>query len=109
MGHAYENLSGDGLEALLEIASVERAITAYAGKRRSGQGYILDADPRRAIEQYAMEHAKAFYEEQRWSVVNVSVTHSYDLLCTSATGKELHVEVKGTTSDGTQILLTANE
>ncbi|WP_052569429.1 DUF3883 domain-containing protein [Ktedonobacter racemifer] len=74
-----------------------------------GQGYVLDADLRRAIEQYAMEIAKAFYEKQGWSVFDVSVTHSYDLLCTSATGKELHVEVKGTTSDGTQISLTANE
>ncbi|WP_236600825.1 DUF3883 domain-containing protein [Ktedonobacter sp. SOSP1-85] len=92
-----------------EIASVERVITEYAGKRRSGQGYVLDANLRRAIELYAMEHAKAFYEKQGWSVSDVSATHSYDLLCTSATGKELHVEVKGTTSEGTQILLTANE
>lgn len=64
-----------------------------------GQGYALDADLRRAIEQYAMEIAKAFYEKQGWSVFDVSATHSYDLLCTSATGKELHVEVKGTTSE----------
>ncbi|GHO56090.1 DUF3883 domain-containing protein [Ktedonobacter robiniae] len=74
-----------------------------------GQGYVLDADLRRAIEPYTMEIAKAFYEEQGRSIFDVSATHSYDLLCTSATGKELHVEVKGTTSDGTQILLTANE
>jgi len=92
-----------------EIASAESVIAEYAGKRRSGQGYAINADLRRAIEQYSMQQAKAFYEEQGWSVSDVSATHSYDLLCTSATGKELHVEVKGTTSDGAQILLTANE
>lgn len=92
-----------------EIASAERAIAEYAGKRRSGQGYVINADLRRAIEQYAMQQAKTFYEQQGWSVSDVSATHSYDLLCTSANREELHVEVKGTTSDGTQILLTANE
>lgn len=56
-----------------------------------------------------MKQAKAFYEKQGWNVSDVSATHSYDLYCTSATGEELHVEVKGTTSDGTHILLTANE
>lgn len=92
-----------------EIANAELTVAEYAGKRRSGQGYAVNADLRRAIELYAMQRAKTFYEEQGWSVTDVSSTHPYDLLCKSATGKELHVEVKGTTSDGAQILLTANE
>lgn len=92
-----------------EIEDVELTIAEYAGKRRSGQRFSINADMRRAIEQYAMQKAKAFYEEQGWIVSDVSSTHPYDLLCQADTGEELYVEVKGTTSDGTQILLTANE
>jgi Domain of unknown function (DUF3883)/EVE domain len=92
-----------------EIEDAELTIAEYAGKRHSGQGYSTNPDIRRAIELYAMQKATAFYEEQGWIVSDVSLTHSYDLLCTSITGEELHIEVKGTTSDGTKIFLTANE
>ncbi|HET8845416.1 MAG TPA: EVE domain-containing protein, partial [Ktedonobacteraceae bacterium] len=57
-----------------EIVSIEHAIAAYAGKRRSGQGYATNADFRRAVEQYAMQQAKAFYENQGWNVSDVSAT-----------------------------------
>src|SRR5260370_31099890 len=92
-----------------EIEDAELTIAEYAGKRRSGQGFSINADMRRAIEHYAMQKAKSFYEEQGWRISDVSSTQPYDLLCTSDTRDELYVEVKGTTSDGTQILLTANE
>ena len=92
-----------------EVEEAERIIEEYTGKKRSGQGFSINADMRRAIEQYAMQKAKAFYEERGWKVFDVSTTHSYDLLCKGDDGEELHVEVKGTISDGTQILLTANE
>ncbi len=92
-----------------EIAPVASIIAESAGKISSRQGYAINAKQRRAIEQYAMQRAKAFYEEQGYHVDDVSETHSYDLLCQSANRRELHVEVKGTTSDGTQILLTPNE
>jgi len=92
-----------------DLEEVERTLEEYAGKKRSGQGFSTNADMRRAIEQYAMQKARAFYEERGWKVFDVSTTHSYDLLCKGDEGEELHVEVKGTTSDGTQILLTANE
>jgi hypothetical protein len=92
-----------------EIEDAELTIAEYAGKRRSGQGYSTNPDIRRAIELYAMQKATAFYEEQGWRVSDVSSTQSYDLLCQADTGEKLHIEVKGTTSDGTQIFLTANE
>lgn len=92
-----------------EVEEAERIIEEYAGRRRPGQGFSTNPDLRRAIELYAMQKAKAFYEEQGWKVFDVSTTHSYDLLCKADDKEELHVEVKGTTSDGTQILLTANE
>jgi hypothetical protein len=39
---------------------------------------------------------------------DVSATRSYDLLCRQR-AEELHVEVKGTTTDGDAIVLTNNE
>lgn len=92
-----------------EIVDAEFAIAEVAGKKRSGQGFRIGVAERQAIEQYAMQVAIAHYEEQGWSVEDVSATCSYDLMCKRNGGEELHVEVKGTTSDGKQILLTANE
>ncbi len=77
-----------------EIEDAELSIAEYAGKRHSGQAYSTNPDIRRAIELYAMQKAIAFYEEQGWRVSDVSLTHSYDLLCTSKTGEKLHIEVK---------------
>jgi Protein NO VEIN, C-terminal len=45
---------------------------------------------------------------QTWDVEDVSATQSYDLHCTRD-GKELRVEVKGTTSEGWRVLLTPKE
>lgn len=92
-----------------EAKDAELIVAEDVGKRRSGQGYSSNPEQRRAIELYAMQRAIAFYEEHGWSVFDMSSTHPYDLLCRSAAGKELHVEVKGTTSDGAQIFLTVNE
>jgi hypothetical protein len=92
-----------------EVEETERIIEEYSGKKRPGQGFSINPDLRRAIELYAMQKAKAFYEEQGWIVTDVSLTDSYDLLCKADDKEELHVEVKGTTSDGTKLLLTANE
>ena len=40
---------------------------------------------------------------------DVSANRPYDLSCTKPTGAELHVEVKGTTGDGSSVLLTHGE
>ncbi len=92
-----------------EIEDAELTLAELAGKNRSGQGFRMDAAARQAIEQHAMQEAINHYEEQGWSVTDISATCSYDLFCKRNKGEELHVEVKGTTSDGQQILLTANE
>lgn len=92
-----------------EIVDAELAIAEVIGKKRSGQGFRIGVAERKEIENHAMQAAKSHYEEQGWSVTDVSATCSYDLLCKRDNGEELHVEVKGTTSDGQQILLTRNE
>ncbi|MHB8597161.1 MAG: protein NO VEIN domain-containing protein [Ktedonobacteraceae bacterium] len=92
-----------------EIEDAELAVAELAGKNRSGQGFRMDVAARQAIEQHVMQTAKIYYEELGWAVTDVSATCSYDLVCKRNNREELHVEVKGTTSDGQQILLTRNE
>ena len=92
-----------------EIEDAELAVAEIAGKNLSGQGFHMDVAERQEIEKYAMRKATSHYEEQGWSVTDVSATCSYDLFCKRTNGEELHVEVKGTASDGQQILLTRNE
>jgi hypothetical protein len=66
------------------------------------------AAERRAIELRAMALAEEHYRDQGWSVIDVSSRESFDLLC-ERDEEELHVEVKGTTSNRPQVVLTANE
>ncbi len=56
-----------------------------------------------------MNEASKYYIAQGWLVQNVSAYRSYDLYCSRPDGKELHVEVKGTSTDGSGVLLTRNE
>jgi hypothetical protein len=55
-----------------------------------------------------MKKAANHFRKKHYSVKDVSDTEGYDLLCVKQ-GVELHVEVKGTTSAGDSVFLTANE
>lgn len=55
-----------------------------------------------------MKRATEYFVGLGWSVKNVSSHKSFDLLC-ERKGRELRVEVKGTTGYGHEILLTRNE
>jgi hypothetical protein len=91
-----------------EITSARNALAELAGERSEGQGYESFAPRRKAIEDHAMSKAIQYYTRQGWTVTNVSARRSYDLRCTRGR-QRLHVEVKGTTSDGVAVLLTRNE
>lgn len=95
-----------------EIEAAANALETYArgqSKQRAGQGYQVDIRLRKAIEDYAMAAAAAHYTQQGWHVDDVSATQPYDLRCTRGDTAELHIEVKGTTSEGNRVLLTRNE
>jgi len=70
--------------------------------------YMHDSVARREVELRAMQVAIEHLSRSWDHVVDVSSTESFDLLCRSAS-EMLHVEVKGTTSDGATIVLTRNE
>lgn len=83
------------------------AIDSIAGKGQ-GRRYRASAEERRIIETAAMKSAEEYFRSQGWSVEDVSGHRSYDLHCTK--GDEiLHVEVKGTTQDGSEVLVTVAE
>ncbi|MER5677142.1 DUF3883 domain-containing protein [Streptomyces sp. NPDC002238] len=75
---------------------------------QGGQGFLLTAAEGGAIEKrsvlLASEHCKA----QGWTVKDVGATKAYDLELKRGDEK-LHVEVKGPTSNGTQVILTRAE
>jgi hypothetical protein len=84
-------------------AAVERALA-----QAKGQGFACTPKERRALEDHAMAAAKRYFSGKGFEVEDVSRGRSYDLLCTGKL-KELHVEVKGTTTAGESIVLTRNE
>ena len=92
----------------VEIA--EAAMEDAAGnsaRSGRGQGFQLDQEVKDAIEAFAMNTAMQFYSDAGCRVEDVHVTKSYDLIC-SKDGTSTHVEVKGTTGDGTEVILTFN-
>lgn len=74
------------------------------------QGRLLDSATRRAIEQYAEDRACIYFGSQGWTVRRVGhLRRGYDLECIDTEGKSLHVEVKGTSTLGEEVILTPNE
>jgi hypothetical protein len=84
-------------------AAIEKALA-----RSKGQGFARTAQERKSLEDHAMAAAERHFQREGFDVENVSARCSYDLRC-SRGSKELHVEVKGTTTDGDTIVLTNNE
>jgi hypothetical protein len=93
------------------VEQAEQAVQDAAGKVARpgrGQGFQLDQEVKVAVEAHAMNTATDFYNAQGWIVEDVHGTQSYDLICHR--GDEVkHVEVKGTTTDGTEVILTPSE
>jgi uncharacterized protein DUF3883 len=75
---------------------------------RRGQSFGLSAAQRFAVERRAMDVIAAIYRAEGWTLVDVSKNTPFDWLATRG-GEELHIEVKGTTSDEGSVLLTKNE
>jgi len=75
-----------------------------------GQGYLVAAESRRAVELYAMSMAKQWLKAERFTKIeDCSGTQSFDFLAFRGR-KTWKVEVKGTTAlRGDDILMTSNE
>jgi len=92
------------------IEQTEEAVKDAAGKVARpgrGQGFQLEQEVKVAVEALAMNAATEFFSKA-WDVEDVHGTESYDLTC-GRNGEVKHVEVKGTTTDGAEVILTPNE
>ncbi|MER7412604.1 MrcB family domain-containing protein [Streptomyces cacaoi] len=79
-----------------------------AGQRRAGQGFMLTSSERRAIERHSVHMATEHFQTQGWTVKDVGDKESFDLLLAMGE-RHMRVEVKGTTSAGTEVILTRAE
>ena len=98
----------DAVDTPPEVLEARDATRVAAGKRPRGQGRRLNAPERQAIELRAMALTAQHFEREGWRVDDVSAYRPYDLVCRRAS-EELRVEVKGTTGDGSVLLLTPGE
>lgn len=101
---ASDILSDPAAAAQGESATATEEALAQA----KGQGFARSPEQRKALEERSMSAAKKYFSNRGFAVEDVSKRRSYDLLCKRGP-KELHVEVKGTTTDGDVIVLTNNE
>jgi hypothetical protein len=90
-----------------EVDTLEEAVDEAAGKsRRRGVGFRQNKEERDLIEKHAEDMAASFYASDGWQVKRKG--RPFDLELTRD-GEVLTVEVKGTTSQGEAVILTANE
>ena len=95
------------IAALAQIATTHGSDETADIKRRIIR--VADSARNRAVELRAMEEATHHYESRGWDVVDVSSQRvGYDIRCNRG-NDELHVEVKGVSSDGSEVNLTRNE
>jgi hypothetical protein len=104
------DLAGGWPSTADELEAIQNTIDQLARpKPQRGRGFQSSTELRLAVEAYAMQKAIDRYSSEGWRVEDVSATRSYDLHCTRTDHDELRVEVKGTTGDGSSVLLTPNE
>lgn len=90
------------------VAPPSVKVKAVGVRTRKSQAYAEDQELKSAIELHAMKRIQELYEQQGYLVTDVSKSESVDFKCSK--GAETRwLEVKGTTSTGEEILLTANE
>jgi hypothetical protein len=100
----------DKIKRELAVEAVGSTVVEDLEERHAtrSQGFVVDSKLRNALEEYAMEVAKRYFESKKYKWKDHHKTCSYDLLCTR--GQEvLYVEVKGTVTAGEAVFLTANE
>lgn len=100
--HIYR-LRVDKLEAQSQIEDNQTKRAA------SSQGYLQDSRKKKLIEEHAMKAAEEYFgSELKYKVNRHKGGQKYDLTCTKG-GEKIFAEVKGTTSHGGHVLLTAGE
>jgi hypothetical protein len=104
--------SGKKMNLLTPASTVtevdDTVVEALESSHAKSQGFLLDSKLRKALEKYAMDAAKQHFMSQGYSVEDHSKDHPYDLRCTRNKSVR-YVEVKGTQTNGKDIILTSGE
>ncbi|MGZ3459685.1 MAG: protein NO VEIN domain-containing protein [Archangium sp.] len=103
-------LRGSSPAPSVELDAEPLLVPATAdASRSSGQGFSSDSKTRKAVELYAMQRAREYFQTQGFtSIEDVSSKRPFDLLARDGT-REVFIEVKGTQSAGSSVLLTSGE
>lgn len=98
-----------GRVSVPEVEAVDVAVRDAAGRRvnAGGQGFSVDQNSKVAVERYAIASARRHYE-RLGTVVETASRKSWDYEV-EIDGTTWHVEVKGTTGDPVDVILTPNE
>jgi nucleoid DNA-binding protein len=92
-----------------EVQDALAAIDEIARPRRTIPQQSLTTAQNKVIEQHAVNLVRKYFEDQlHFTTADVGTEESYDVRAVKA-DQVLKIEVKGTTSDGSQIVLTYNE
>jgi hypothetical protein len=102
--HAARPLPYETPEVEQAIAAAEEAVGRSRGS--SGAGFRTDAEEIKLIETHAVKLARLYYEADGWDVKERGKPFDLEL---RRDNEHLDVEVKGTTSDGSGVVLTAGE
>lgn len=95
-----------------EVEAAERAVHGVACRPQraasgSGQGFMVDQKSKLAVEAHAMQLARQHYAPLG-AVVDTALRQSWDYEVDIG-GDCWHIEVKGTTGDPVEVILTPNE
>ena len=97
-------------EDVAVVARQQRA-TSIPVLKQSGQGYLADAKRRKIVEDYAMVVARRQLERRKFkNIRDVSQQKKWgcDYLA-NLDGQQYFIEVKGSSGDGSSVILTKNE
>ena len=91
-----------------EVSDGIAVLDAISRPRKKRGRMRLTAAENKAIEQLAVEVTRAYFDGLEYETKDVGSTESYDIKATKD-GQTIKIEVKGTTSDGSDVVLTSNE
>ena len=106
----FERFGSHFRDYISPAAEIEKeALDAFEKADEEGQGFTSNSKIRRAVESYAVFKAREYLEAQGFTDIrDCSKKKSYDFTCVRY-GEMHYVEVKGTQTNGSTVIVTANE
>ena len=93
----------------LAVATKPPAKKKFRKGTKGTVGRQQDPAVRKAIERHAMDWALKYFKNEGYEVEDVGNTESYDIYALKDSDKELHIEVKGSSSSSVAVELTDGE